>query len=152
MSSPVRRTVDLSIYPDLVVIYLGYRAHSLRGIGQLLRIGRGLREIKRHPPEGLLCHENLLFGPLHPGFRQYWRDLESLEAFTRDTQHAAWWRDFSKDGAGGIWHETYRLGGGMEAIYLGMPQIGFGRFAPALQAEGGLRNARQRLSAVAGQA
>ncbi|HWK46164.1 MAG TPA: DUF4188 domain-containing protein [Stellaceae bacterium] len=149
MPSSIRRSVDLSAYPDLVVIYLGYRARNLRGIGGLLRIGRGLRAIKRHPPEGLLAHENLLFGPLHPGFRQYWRDLESLEAFTRDTLHAGWWRDFGKDTGGGFWHETYRIGGGMEAIYLGMPVIGFGRFAPSQVPEGSFRTARQRLTATA---
>ena len=43
---------------------------------------------------------------MHPGFRQYWRDFGSLEAFTRASQHQAWWRDFARgSGGGGIWHE-----------------------------------------------
>ena len=146
MARPERRSVDLSAFPDLVVIYLGYRAHGLRGVGSLLRIGRGLREIRRDKPDGLLLHENMLFGWLHAGFRQYWRDLESLEAFTRAARHAAWWREFGADGkGGGIWHETYRLRGGMEAIYLDMPPIGFGGFAPARAPSGAFRTARQRI-------
>ncbi len=141
-----RRSVDLSGYPDLVVVYLGYRTSSLRGLLSLLRIGRGLRLVKAHPPEGLLSHEDLWFGLAHPGFRQYWRDLESLEAFTRAPQHAAWWGDFGRDtGGGGIWHETYRLRGGIEAIYSGVPAIGLASFAPPRLPEGPFMSARQRL-------
>ena len=146
MPRPRRHSVDLSAFPELVVVYLGYRASSPRGVLSLLRIGRGLREIKRDPPDGLLLHEDLMFGPLHPGFRQYWRDFGSLEAFTRAPRHAAWWRDFGRDGSGGgIWHETYRLRGGMEGIYLNLPAKGFGRFAPGLLPEGAANGARGRL-------
>ena len=109
-----RRSVDLSGYPGLVVIYLGYRPTSLAGLRSLLRIGRGLREIKTNPPDGLLSHEGVWFGAMHPGFRQYWRDFDSLEAYTRASQHMDWWRDFARNPrAGGIWHETYRIGGGI---------------------------------------
>ena len=147
MGKPVRRSVDLAGFPDLVVLYLGYRAHGLRGVGSLLRIGRGLRQIERNKPDGLLLHEGLLFGWLHPGFRQYWRDLESLEAFTRAATHAAWWREFGAGNqGGGIWHETYRLRGGMEAIYLDMPPTGFARFAPAKAPTGPFLSARQRVA------
>ena len=143
-----RRSVDLSCYPDLVVVYLGYRAKSLKGARSLLRIGRGLRLIKQNPPDGLLSHEDLWFGLMHPGFRQYWRDFESLEAFTRTPQHQAWWRDFARDSnGGGIWHETYRLHGGMEAIYSGVPRIGFASFAPERIPTGSFMSARQRVGA-----
>lgn len=148
MSVYGRRSVDLSGYPDLVVIYLGYRATGLRGLRSLMRIGAGLRTIRRQPPDGLLSHEGMWFGFMHPGFRQYWRDLESLEAFTRAQQHAAWWKDFGKGlKGGGIWHETYRLRGGMEAIYRGMPAIGLGSFAPAQAPDGPFLTARQRIEA-----
>ena len=141
-----RRSVDLSGYPDLVVVYLGYQAKNLRGLRSLLRIGRGLRSIKQNPPPGLLSHEDLWFGLLHPGFRQYWRDFDSLEAFTRAPQHAAWWRDFARSpGGGGIWHETYQLRGGMEAIYSGVPKIGLARFAPERDPTGHFTHARQRV-------
>lgn len=145
-----RRSVDLSGYPDLVVVYLGYRAKGLKGVRSLLRIGRGLGTLRKDPPDGLLAHEGMMFGPLHPGFRQYWRDFDSLEAFTRAPQHAAWWRDFARDsGGGGIWHETYRLRGGMEAIYSGVPGIGFARFAPERAPDGAFRSARQRVATEA---
>ena len=141
-----RRSVDLTGYPDLVVIYLGYRAKTLKGARSLLRIGRGLRSIRKDPPDGLLSHEDLWFGFMHPGFRQYWRDFDSLEAFTRAAQHQAWWRDFARDsGGGGIWHETYWLRGGMEAIYSGVPGIGLARFAPERIPTGPFMSARQRI-------
>ncbi len=148
MTRGERYSIDLSDYPDLVVVYLGYRVSSLRGLPGLLRIGRGLRTVKTDPPPGLLSHEDLWFGLSHPGFRQYWRDLESLEAFTRAPQHAAWWRDFGRDGSGGgIWHETYRLRGGMEAIYLRVPPLGLATFAPMTDPTGSFKTARQRLQA-----
>ena len=148
--SHVRRSVDLSGYPDLVVIYLGYRATGPRGVRTLLRVGRGLRAIKADPPEGLLSHEDLWFGLMHPGFRQYWRDFESLETYTRASQHQGWWRDFARDPrGGGIWHETYRIGGGMEAIYAGVPPIGLASFAPQRDPVGPFMSARQRVTAGA---
>lgn len=150
MSRPSRQSVDLSSFPDLVVLYLGYRFTSLRGLRSLWRIGDGLRAILQDPPDGLLLHETVLFGLNHPGFRQYWRDLSSLEAFTRAPQHAGWWRAFGRDtGGGGFWHETYRLRGGMEGIYLNMPAIGLARFASPQAPEGGLLTARDRLAASA---
>lgn len=145
MSYP-RTSVDLSGYPDLVVIYLGYRVKSLKAVRSLLRIGRGLRDIQRHPPAGLLAHENMMFGLLNPGFRQYWRDFASLEAYTRGPQHKTWWGDFARNpDDGGIWHETYRLRGGMEAIYSGMPLIGLASFAPGRSPVGPFMSARQRI-------
>ena len=151
MPSPARRSVDLSGYPDLVVVYLGFRAAGWRSLPRVLRIGRGLRAIRAMTPDGLLAHESLMFGLLQPGFRQYWRDLASLEAFTRAPLHAAWWREMSADGGGdGIWHETYQLRGGMEAIYRGMPPIGFARFAPERMPDGPFLSARQRLGADGG--
>ena len=147
-SRPRRDSVDLAGYPDLVVVYLGFRVGRLRGLRALLGIGRGLSQVQREMPDGLLAHENLVYGLNHIGMRQYWRDLESLEAFTRSDPHKTWWRDFSRDAAGnGFWHEAYRLSGGMEAIYVGMPrQIGLGTFAAARRPEGPFMTSRQRLA------
>ncbi len=148
MIRPGRHSIDLSPYPDLVVVYLGYRAAGLRGIRTMLRIGVGLRKLQADPPDGLLLHEGMMFGLTHPGFRQYWRDFEALEAFTRAPYHAALWKDFVRDtGGGGIWHEAYQMKGGMEGIYLNMPASGFGRFAPARAPEGAARTSRERLAA-----
>ena len=147
MPKPQRTSIDLSGYPGLVVIYLGYRVASPRGLRRLLSIGRGLQALRTTPPDGLLLHENMMFGLLHPGFRQYWRDLESLEAFTRAPFHAALWKNFATDADGnGIWHESYRISGGMEGIYLNTPGLGFGGFAPPRDPVGSARTARARLA------
>jgi hypothetical protein len=137
-----RKSVDLSAYPNLVVILLGFRVRRLRGIATLFGIGKGLRQIELNPPEGLLSSEQFLFALNHVGIRQYWRDLESLEAFTR------WWRDFLRDSGGaGFWHESYSRQG-MEAVYIDMPApVGFDRFAPARQPTGPFMSARKRMAA-----
>lgn len=149
MQSPAtRRSVDLSGYPDLIVIILGLRVRRWRGVQTLMNIGSGLSSIQRNRPDGLLLHENFLFSLRHVGMRQYWRDLESLERFTRSEPHAAWWRDFLKDSGGtGFWHECYRMSGGMEAVYVDMPgPVGFGHFAPPQKPIGPFLSARERLS------
>jgi hypothetical protein len=144
-----RVSVDLTAWPDLVVIYLGLRVTRLRGIMTLLGLGKGIAQSVADKPDGLLAHENFVFGLTHVGMRQYWRDLESLEAFTRSEPHKTWWRTFLKDQRGtGFWHETYRKAGGMEAIYLGMPgPVGFGAFAPLQRPTGPFMTARERLAA-----
>ena len=144
-----RQTVDLSGLPDLVVIYLGMRARNVRGLGKLLRTGRQIRAGVAEGPDGLLLHESLLFSllPPHLGMRQYWRDFDALERWTRELPHQQWWRDFLRDSAGtGFWHETYFMRGGMEAIYddMGKP-IGMMSFAPLEKARGSMFSARNRL-------
>ena len=58
----------------------------------------------------------------------------------------AWWHDHAAHpGNGGIWHETDRLAGGMEAIYSGIPRIGPAGFAPERDPAGSFRSARQRI-------
>jgi Domain of unknown function (DUF4188) len=71
-------------------------------------------------PDGLLLHETLFYSffPLHVGMRQYWRDFESLERFTRTEPHREWWKQFLRDTGGtGFWHELYSVRGGFESIY-----------------------------------
>ncbi len=145
---PDRESVDLSGYPDLVVVYLGFRVGTWRGLLALFGISRGLAGIQRTLPDGLLVHENLVFGLNHIGMRQYWRDFESLEAFTRAEPHRTWWRDFGCDRSGtAFWHEAYRLSGGMEAIYVGLPKpVGLARFAGARKPVGPFMSSRQRLA------
>lgn len=109
-AEPIRRQAgDLSAYPGLVVIYLGMRAPSLKAMAALLKTGKEIGEAVAEQPDGLLLHENFMFSPLpqHLGMRQYWRDLESLEAWTREGLHRGWWTRFLKDPKGtGFWHET----------------------------------------------
>lgn len=144
-----RRSADLSQYPDLVVIYLGIRAKSLRGVGTILRLGPGIRRAVDAKPDGLLLHEPLLFSlfPLHVGMRQYWRDFDALERFTRAQPHAGWWKEFFKDNGGtAFWHETYSLRGGFESVYLYVDSpVGLLAFAPPTVPTGPMSSARARL-------
>jgi Monooxygenase af470-like len=144
-----RRTVDLSAFPDLVVIYLGMRVRELRGLGKLIRTGRQIQAGVAQNPPGLLLHENFVFSlvPPHFGMRQYWRDLDALERWTRELPHQQWWKDFLRDSAGtGFWHETYLMRGGIEAIYDDIDKpIGLMAFAPAEKARGRMFSARTRL-------
>lgn len=153
MSRVQRRTVDLSDYPDLVVIYLGMRVNTLRGVGTLLGFGRRIKEAVEARPQGLLLHENLMFSlvPLHAGMRQYWQDFTSLERWARSLPHKDWWQRFLSDSGGtGFWHEAYFMRGGMEAVYDGVPvPLGFARFAPVHDARGRMFSARDR-AGVAG--
>jgi hypothetical protein len=110
-----RQTVDLSAYPDLVVIYLGMRVRRPRGLLRAFGLGPQIRKSWQGEPEGLLLHEDLLWSlfPLHLGMRQYWRDLDSLERWTRSEPHRIWWQQFLRDSGGtGFWHEAYFMRGG----------------------------------------
>ena len=77
-----RRTVDLSQYPDLVVIYLGMRVNQLTGLKTLLGFGPKISASVEAQPEGLLLHETIIYSMFPPnvGMRQYWRDMDSLLA------------------------------------------------------------------------
>jgi hypothetical protein len=144
-----RQTVNLSEFPDLVVIYLGMRVQKVRGLGKLIQTGRQIQAGVAQGPEGLLLHENLLFSvvPPHLGMRQYWRDLDALERWTRELPHKQWWQDFLRDSAGtGFWHETYFMRGGMEAIFDDIRKpIGMMSFASLDRARGRMFSARSRL-------
>jgi hypothetical protein len=144
-----RQTVDLSGFPDLVVIYLGMRVRKVRGLRKLLETGRQIQTGVAAGPDGLLLHENFVFSfvPPHFGMRQYWRDFDALERWTRKLPHQQWWKDFLRDSAGtGFWHETYFMRGGVEAIYDDISKpIGMMSFAPLQRARGPMFGARTRL-------
>lgn len=147
-----RRTVDLSAFPDLVVIYLGMRVNKLRGLKTLLRFGPKIAKSVADQPDGLLLHESMIFSvlPPHGGMRQYWQDFESLERWARSLPHKEWWANFVRDTGGtGFWHELYFMRGGMEAVYLDIAEhpLGFLNFAPAEPARGAMFSARSRLKA-----
>ncbi len=149
MATPVsRRTVDLSQYPDLVVVYLGMRVNRIAGLKTLIGFGPRIAKSVEAQPEGLLRHENFVFSffPMHAGMRQYWRDMESLLQWTRSEPHRQWWKNFLRDSGGtGFWHETYTLRGGMEAIYDDIaPKIGMMSFAPVVPARGSMFSAAHR--------
>jgi len=146
-----RRTVDLSAYPDLVVIYLGMRVNALTGLKTLAGFGPKIARSVEARPEGLLLHENFLFSlfPPHAGMRQYWRDFDSLERWARSEPHRLWWQHFIRNSGGtGFWHEAYFMRGGMEAVYDDMVRdTGFLKFAPQRPARGPMFTARGRVRA-----
>ena len=144
----LRQTVDLSQFPDLVVIYLGMRVNRITGLKTLLGFGPKISSSAKARPDGLLGHEVFIFSlfPTHLGIRQYWRDMESLLSWTRSDPHRQWWQSFLKDSGGtGFWHETYMRRGGMEAIYDDIAEpIGLMTFAPLVSARGPMFGASAR--------
>ena len=149
MPNVQRLTVDLASYPDLVVIYLGMRVRAWAGLKTLFGFGPKIQKSVEQKPDGLLLHENFLFSlfPPHAGMRQYWRDFDSLERWSRSEPHKLWWQQFVKDSGGtGFWHETYFVRGGIEAIYDDVHKlIGLSTFAPVQPAKGAMFSARRRL-------
>jgi hypothetical protein len=143
-----RQTVDLTAYPDLVIIYLGMRVRRPRGALRLCGLGPQIQKSWKAKPDGLLLHEDIIWSlfPLHIGMRQYWRDLDSLERWTRSEPHRRWWQQFLKDSGGtGFWHEAYFMRGGIDAVYADIDKpIGIARFAPAAPARGAMFSARHR--------
>ena len=144
---PKRETVDLSGYPNLVVIYLGMRVNALTGFKTLLGFGPKITKSVEARPKGLLRHENLVYSLRHFGMRQYWSDFESLEAWARSEPHRQWWQRFLRDSGGtGFWHETYFQRGGIEAVYVDMHSAtGLAGFAPVVPARGAMFSARKRM-------
>jgi len=146
-----RQTVDLSCYPDLVVIYLGMRVNRLTGLKTLLGFGPKISDSAAAQPDGLLLHENIIYSlfPMIVGMRQYWRDMDTLLEWSRSEPHRTWWTNFLRDSKGtGFWHETYLMRGGMEAVYDDVPKpIGFMRFAPTQPARGPMFGSAQRARA-----
>ena len=149
-----RQTVDLSGFPDLVVIYLGMRVNALTGLKTTFGLGPQIANSAASKPDGLLLHEDVLWGlfPPHVGMRQYWRDFESLEAWTRSEPHRTWWTNFLRNSGGtGFWHETYSRQGVFEAIYDDLPvPVGMMKFAPVKQARGPMFSARDRAGMKSG--
>jgi len=49
-----RQTVDLTAYPDLVVVYLGMRVRRPRGVLRLFGLGPQIQKSWKARPDGLL--------------------------------------------------------------------------------------------------
>ncbi|HET7324166.1 MAG TPA: DUF4188 domain-containing protein [Halococcus sp.] len=156
MTDPNRQTVDLSNYPDLVIVRAGMRAESVKGFWKLIKYGYqiidsvgGVRDSDELTPEGLLHNEEVIFSLLPPHFiiRQYWRDFDSLEEWTQTGTHRELWDELAESPEGtSFWHELYSRDG-IEAVYNGMDDspIGMLNFAPTQLVCGDLSSARDRL-------
>ena len=144
-----RMTVDLTEYPEAVVLYLGIKVTKLRGTGSVVKMRAQLNEIVKHPPDGMLAHESFWWSmfPLHVGFRQFWRDPDSLDRYAHTSEHRDWWPRFLNDphAATSAWHEAYFSGGGMDLVYTDMDNaVGWARFAPTVAARGKNYSSRGR--------
>jgi hypothetical protein len=58
--------IDLTGYPELVVIYLGMRVNTWRGLKTLLGFGPRIKAAARAHPDGLLLHEPITWGIFPP--------------------------------------------------------------------------------------
>jgi Domain of unknown function (DUF4188) len=141
-----RQTVDLSGFPDLVVVYLGMRVKRPRGLRTLAWVGPEIKRSVAERPDGLLLHEDIIYSlfPPHLGMRQYWRDFDAMERWARSLPHKQWWQRFARDSGGtGLWHETYLMRGGMEAIFDDVDRpFGLMQVAPLQPARGRRHAAR----------
>jgi hypothetical protein len=128
------------------------RVNTLTGIKTVMGFGPQISKSVEARPDGLLLHENVLFSLRHLGMRQYWRDFESLERWSRSEPHRLWWQRFLRNTGGtGFWHETYFRRGGVEAVYVDMPvRVGLAAFAPVEPAKGAMFTARNR-AGIAGE-
>lgn len=102
---------------------------------------RMLRELSMNPDSGFLGFESAFGNPTI--MIQYWRSFEQLEAYARDAtqQHLPAWAAFNrktaKNGAVGIWHETFLVQAGQyECVYNNMPRFGLGKVGTLAPATG----------------
>lgn len=156
MTDRSRQTVDLSEYPDLVIIRAGMRAESLKGIYKLMKYGyqiidsvNGIEDSEELTPDALLHNEEEIHSIIPPHFviRQYWRDFDSLEDWTHTGTHSELWDELAESPEGtSFWHELYSREG-IEAVYNGMDDAptGMMNFAPTEPVDGDLSSARDRL-------
>ncbi|ASW57482.1 DUF4188 domain-containing protein [Plantactinospora sp. KBS50] len=136
-----RMTADLS--GDFVVFLIGMRVNKPWKLHKWIPVAKAmlpmLRTLYRNRDLGMLGSHTFL-GIHGPMLVQYWRSVEHLDRFARDTSlpHRPAWRAFNRrvgtDGDVGIWHETFEVrAGAYESLYANMPPFGLaaaGRHLP----------------------
>lgn len=139
-----------------VVFLIGMRINRLRALRRWLPVamamGPMLRELFAHPEKGLLGARTYV-GWREVMLVQYWRSFAHLERFARNTDdpHLPAWKRFNarvgyKDGAVGIWHESFLVQPGQyEVVYGNMPVFGLAAATSHVPARGRLETARRRL-------
>ena len=152
---PGRFTAETS--EPFVVFLIGLRINKLLAVRKwvptVMAMGPMLRSLFQHPEKGLLGARTLV------SWRgvtmiQYWRSFDDLERFARSTDdpHMSAWQRFNKavgyrDGAVGIWHESYLVEPGhVETVYGNMPVFGLAAATAHVPATGRRETARQRLA------
>jgi len=141
---------------SFVVFMIGMRINRLFAFRQwlptALAMGPILKALMTHPEKGLLGARTFFYWR-GIGLVQYWRSFEDLERFARskDEPHLRAWRRFNKvvgykNGAVGIWHESYLVQPGQyEVVYGNMPVFGLAAATRHVPAVGRLETARRRL-------
>jgi hypothetical protein len=114
---------------------------------------RMLRELAERPQLGYLGGK-VWFGRTI-ALVQYWRDVDSLNAYARARahKHLPAWTAFNQATGGsgdvGIFHETYQVKpGSYECVYVDMPRFGLGAIADLVPAVGPLKDAAGRMAAM----
>jgi hypothetical protein len=147
---PGRRTVNND--QDIVVFLIGARINKWwllpLSLPILSRNQAMVRELRADPDSGCLAIQSFGFASI-----QYWRDLESLQAYAsaKERKHKPTWVMFAKklfkNAAAGVWHETYQIKAGCyESIYVNMPAFGQGLFKQTVPADGPRATMARRLS------
>lgn len=142
----------------VVVFLIGMRINRFRAVRSwwpaFVAMPRMQRELQADPALGYLGGWNVLQGPRTITSVQYWRDVESLHAYARSTDHAhrPAWTAFNRavrtgNGAVGIWHETFAVApGGHESLYNDMPARGLGQIFGTAPATGRRETAAGRMN------
>lgn len=139
---------------DFVVFLIGMRVNKPWKLHKWIPVARAmgpmLRELSKHKDLGLLGY-HLWIGPTGPMLVQYWRGVEHLEAFARESSlpHRPAWRAYNvavgSSGDVGVWHETYMVpAGSYESVYANMPAFGLARAGSHTPVRSGMHNSSQR--------
>lgn len=143
---------------SFTVFLLGVRVNALLRPRLWWWIGRMFREMETQllaEPERGLLHARTLVGARGVTSVQYWTSTEALMRFASEGTHARAWREFHRrrDGAAGIWHETYEIGvpqtpesRGYETLYADIPRTGLGRALGTRLVNRETRHAADRLA------
>ncbi|HEY1485402.1 MAG TPA: DUF4188 domain-containing protein [Micromonosporaceae bacterium] len=139
---------------DFVVFLIGMRLNKPWKLHKWLPVvwamAPMIRELSRNRDLGLLGMTNWL-GPRGTLMVQYWRSVEQLEAFARDTDrtHRPAWKAFYQkvgtNGDVGIWHESYVVrDGAYETLYGNMPRFGLAQAGSHRSLTGAMHSAAGR--------
>ncbi|MBB5203586.1 hypothetical protein HNQ51_000879 [Inhella inkyongensis] len=154
-AQPMRRCAQIS--GEFVVFLIGMRINRPLRVDRwapvMAAMPRMLKELQAHPELGYLHGESWVGRTTL--MLQYWRSLDQLMAYAKDRQaaHLPAWKAFNqrlgRDGAVGIWHETYVVTPGrFESVYVNMPDFGLGRAAACVEVGAGRATAMERMKAT----
>jgi hypothetical protein len=143
-SHPERLAAEMD--GEFVVYVNGMRLNRLRAVHKYILAGRKLAAmfdgLEADPDSGFLGYEPAIRGLRSGAAIQYWRSLEDLRAFARDSDdlHVPAWKwvnESVRRGEIGFWAELYVIeDGSYETFYRDVAPIGPGRVADLVPMEG----------------